>query len=346
MQEIKRFVKIFKKLPQGDSAWFLTLRQLENQSELLPESIEERWVFICLDQKTQAIISLEVFHHQPNCHELLEFLTQAIENPIAEAKSNLYSPIQLQTDHPFLSNCLSSIHEERQIPVFIQEAVSNIEDFIKHLLATLSLSPPELPGLFSISGITSQSLIELCETTSKFYQKKPWDILAVEQIAHIKIDPPGTTYYVQVMGEANLEYGLLIFQDKNDLSLFYQFSHDPLAHLPKYGWYSLTYTPKDMIPEQDMRDFEDHKCEIASPNAYPFPMVYSTESMRRPDKNECRIMGLIIQVLNDLLEDQNTIQNLAQFSSKKSQINIEQDGQHFQIEIFFDSIPPLTKNVP
>jgi hypothetical protein len=344
MHSEKKIAEALFNLPHGDSTWFLTLRRLENQSELLPETIDERWVFICLDIKTQAIISLEIYHHQPDCHQILEFLTEAIENPIAAEKSALRRPLQLQTDLPFLSNCLSSIHTEAQILVIQQEPDSTIKIFIKHLLETLSLSPPTLPGLFSVSGITDHNLIDLCINASQFYKTKPWDILSIDQIVKIIIDPPRKSYYVQIMGEANLEYGILVFQDKDDLRQFYQFSHDPLAHFPINGWFSLTYTTKDLIPEEDYLTFKDLNCQIASNSAYPFPMVYSSETMRRPDIDELRIIQLILRVLNTILEKQIFLVNQNQYPSAEHKMSFEEDDQLFHIKIFFETIPTIINN--
>jgi len=346
MHSEKKIAEVLFNLPHGDSTWFLTLRRLGNQSELLPETIDERWVFICLDTKTQAIISLEIYHHQPNCHQILEHLTEAIKNPIAAENSSLRRPLQLHTDLPFLSNCLSSINAAGQILLIQQESDSAIKFFIEHLLETLILSPPTLPGLLSVSGITAQHLIDLCENASRFYHTQPWDTLSVNQIVKIKIDPSGKTYYVQVMGEANLEYGILVFQDKDDVRQFYQFSHDPLAHFPINGWFSLTYTTKDLIPEEDFLTFKNLNCKIASHSAYPFPMVYSSETMKRPNKNEFEIIRLILHVLNNLLENENKLENLDQIPTTKHKLRLEENGQLFEIEFLIESISPIIKNAP
>jgi hypothetical protein len=324
-------------LPHRQSVWFLTQRKLETKSELLLGSSEERQLLALLDVHDQKVIQLDILSSEVDDSQLLDFVLQALRPP-SDVISEGSLPKQLWVEEPCLVKLLSPSLAEMQISVLHKIPPAVLTDLVDNLQDTLSLTPLEFPGLLSIPTITSQRILALCESAAQFYRNKPWQFFANDQTLCVHINPPGKSYYVQVMGQAGIEFGIVIFQSWHDLEQFYQVSEDPLSHIPVSGWFSLTFVNKDLLPDQDRITFERLGCEIVNPESYPLPLVYTPETIRRPTPDEIRLLEIIMPVIVEFVTSRLNQDDQGVFLATTFHSSLKSFEEEYAVTISFPAI--------
>jgi hypothetical protein len=109
--------------------------------------------------------------------------------------------------------------------------------------------------------------------------------------------------FVQLMGKAGMEFGLVIFWNWDDVLRVYQVDKDPLAHLPRSGWRSLSFEDASTLPAADLEAQQHHGWQVASDQAYPFPVIYTADAMIRPPRQELLIYLVLLRAIPRFVEE-------------------------------------------
>ncbi|MBN2549423.1 MAG: hypothetical protein JXB15_09715 [Anaerolineales bacterium] len=152
----------------------------------------------------------------------------------------------------------------------------------------------EPPALLNTPGVTPEFAKALFEAAADYYRAAPWRKLADIQPLQASVIPSGQQIYIQLMGNAGLEYGLIFYDRLEDLENSYRITNNPLLQLPATGLHSLSFEQPTNLPAADRAAAKKYKWPVASSTAYPFPAVYLMDDLQRPDRAELiRIEALL-----------------------------------------------------
>ena len=334
-------------LAQGDATWFLALRSLDTHSELLPEIPITRLLLALVDIEDQTPLKLDILSQEPDRTQLIDFLQQAIGQQPGVLSERL-RPKQIWVEETYLDEMLSPALAEFDISISLTLPDQALAEGLAGLQETFSLGMPVLSGLLSVPGANPSILRNLCSAAAHFYRHTPWRCLADAQPLSVTIAPPGKRYYIQIMGQAGLEYGLVIYQNWKDLEQFYQISDNPLSHIPASGWRSLTFESKQNLPLEDLIAIEKHACEIAAQEAYPFPVVYTLDDIQRPALEELKVFEVVMRALPEFVDKHLLLNedNQGDYSAAIMQSRLELDRDTCSVTIEYPANPSPAPDSP
>lgn len=243
-----------------------------------------------INQSTKALLKADTFSRLPDSKNVHKFLLQAMAAPAKEASEDPHRPLMIITERSELADALNQSlaglgisAQQGELPKPIMRRVNHV---ISEYEADLRGHWPEPPALLSVPGLTKQLVASLFKAAADFYRSAPWQFLADDQPLALTIDPPGKQAFAILMGNAGLEYGLLLYESWEELERTFRYASDPLEHIPPEGWRSISFEPPDGLPFADLDAIEEHGWEIAGERAYPFPATYTHESLVRPSRAE------------------------------------------------------------
>lgn len=229
-------------------------------------------LFIVMDAASQFILNYELLEEPPTIEKSLEIIFSTITNPKAErAPSHRPKTIKFE-DRQLMENISAQLAE---IGIATRYASNRkmsgaiIRDFESHT----GEGQIHISGLSAKPGITPQVLHNFYEAAADFFRAAPWVYLSDNNPLVINISPH-EPYYVNIMGQAGMEYGMIVFKNREALEAFRQSAYHDRPDIPATGWHSLDFEEKYDIPFDDLDELELHGYEIAAPNAYPMPMSY------------------------------------------------------------------------
>jgi len=104
------------------------------------------------------------------------------------------------------------------------------------------------------------------------------------------------------MGNSGIEYGLLLYWNWEDLERSYLNTGDPRPTLPETGWVSFSYATADLLPPEDLEAVEKYAWPVATPEAYPLPMVMFEDGIERPDQATLKVFTLLLRALPEFVQ--------------------------------------------
>jgi tetratricopeptide (TPR) repeat protein len=259
-------------VPQSNNNWYVFHSLLrawiaeENKEPYRPT------LFIVMDAASQFILNFELLEEPPTIEKSLEVIFSTITNPKAErAPSHRPKTIKFE-DKQLMENISAQLAE---IGITTRYAPNRkmsgaiIRDFESHT----GEGHIDISGLSAKPGITPQVLHNFYKAAAEFFRAAPWVYLSDNNPLMINISPH-EPYYVNIMGQAGMEYGMIVFKTREALEAFRQSAYHDHPDIPATGWHALDFEEKYGIPFDDLDELELHDYEIASPNAYPMPISY------------------------------------------------------------------------
>lgn len=273
-------------LPQRSDTWHLTLRQMDLTGYLEDGSSVQPYIFLLTDPAKERILASELLVQAPDAESVRQLLFKAMTDPDELRRQKAFRPQKVSFEDTALVQQLAPSLEEIGVQAGYADPIEDIDMIIAEIEDSLTSEAPELPGLLSVEGVTPELIGDLFAAAAEFYRAAPWRYLADNQPLAITLSPPGKQGFVQLMGNAGLEFGLVLYWNWDEVLRVYQFDSDPLAHIPESGMRSLSYDSVELAPSADLEAQETHGWEVASEEAFPIPIIYTAETAERPPREE------------------------------------------------------------
>ena len=272
-------------LPQLPETWLVAVRSLN--AWITPEGeppVRPNLVLVVRPDQ-MLLLGSEIFPQPPDNQQILEQITQAIRKPEKTAHQKPHRPQTIQFERADLVDRLAPQLEKLGIASGSREPFQEIDKFLEEFGSFLEGEKPVLPGLLSAAGNTPELVGRVFAAAAAFYRAAPWQYLSDGQPLALEVYPPGRQGFVQIMGNAGLQFGLMFYWNWEDVLQSYEMTDEnPLEHIPASGWNSFTFENGEMLAFADLDAIEQHGWEIAGPNAYPLPVIYFADDLQRPGR--------------------------------------------------------------
>lgn len=152
-------------------------------------------------------------------------------------------------------------------------------------------------ALLEIPGVTPEFVRNFFEAAADYYRAAPWRKLADIQPVQAAFSSDGHQVFIQLMGNAGLQFGLIFYDRLEDLNASYQADGDPLLMIPATGLHTLSYERAGDLPAADLAAAKRFGWPVANSKAYPFPVIYLLNELQRPDRAELARYEALLRAL-------------------------------------------------
>ncbi len=284
-------------LPQKPLVWHLTTRQLHTWIAEEGEMATRPYVTLITIPESKAILKHEVAPQALQAPALQTLLIETMLKPEKSSRQKPHRPKQIVVEEESLAQALAPAMQEIDVEIIHQPPLAEVEELISLLEGYMGDEALQNPGLLSVEGVTPELVGRVFAAARDYFQAAPWERLADIQPLAAHFSPPGSQAYIQLMGNAGVQFGLLLYQHWEDVLNSYRQTDNPLDQIPPGGWHSFTYESAEMVPPDDLDAIEQYGWPVAGPNAYPVPGTYTDEEFERPNAQELVIYEALLRAI-------------------------------------------------
>ena len=272
-------------VPQSGDAWYLAVRKL--RAWIAPEGEEpvRPYLMIILNLDSGIIQGTEL-GNKPDTQDVEKFLSNTMSRPAKEIGVRPQRPAELHFEDRRLMTELADWLRGIGVRERYRPQTENMNVLQRDLESHLREGGIELPGLLEVRKVKPKLVEGLFSAAKEFYLAEPWIKLGNEHTLAVQSSQQASPWYVTVMGQGGVEYGLALYKRWEEVERAYLYQNQPLETLTSGEYNSLTFVNITAVPFGDLDALETYGWEVAGAQAYPFPVVFSSEEVRRPDREE------------------------------------------------------------
>lgn len=274
--------------------WLVATTQL--RTWIVPPEEDQRagqvpyrpFVIFILSADEGTMRNTELTAASPTPREVWNALEKAMRRP-SKASGKPGVPQRIAVTDPALAGALVSSFADAKlkIDIFEQPVPDEITQIVRDLETHMRGGRPDPPALVSVPGVTPEQLSAFYAAAAAYYRATPWVHLDSFQVIALRIPGQSDYHYAMSMGQSGIEYGLAMYVNWEDVVRQFTEDENPIESLPPGGLHSLFFGDATMVPFDDLDSIEKNHWEIATPDAYPMPIVVrGPEQMHRPSSRE------------------------------------------------------------
>lgn len=293
--------KQIAQLPQRVDTWILVIRQLRLWLKDGDDVVQPLGL-VCFDQDERFALGYAVLTRPPTAREVLGQLFSFMAAPAESSGFPPGRPARVVVEDKELAKQLRPMLKEVEVQTIRLELPEPFEEFYASFEGALAESSNQVEGLLEAEGMTPAVGAAFFAASADYYRAEPWVALSNSQTLAISFPPGDETWYVTVMGQGGVDYGMVIQRTWEQVLELFRNLDDPIGGLPKEGWHAVSYEPRHVLPFDDLEAIEAHAWEVAGPEAYPFPVIFDRDRANRPAGVELqlweRLMRAVVGVVD------------------------------------------------
>ncbi len=242
------------------------------------------WLTIVVGTPGGLVLGTAMAADKPSPDEVLSVIEHTMASPLAGQPRR---PSRIVWPEPELAEALGSRLESQGVACTLgetselREAVASLEEHLQ--------GGPLLPGLLDSPEVTPEQVGRLFAAAAHYYREAPWRLLSDEHPIAMRLPAESArARYAVVMGGAGLEFGLAFYRSPKHLAAMYS-GVPPEALIGAFEQESITYGKPQDLAFSDLEALEHYGWEVAGPNAYPLPLVFTKQrEVKRPGAGDLR----------------------------------------------------------
>lgn len=273
-------------LPQSNDTWYFAVRKL--RAWIAPEGEEPVRPFIMITLNLdQGIIQDITIGEKPDSTAAHNQLISAMLHSPKGVKIKPHRPARVFFEDKTLMQALAATLQQMEIECKYRPHKEVVDEIIEELLTSMNDGEPETPGLLSQKQVNPKLIERLFAAAADFYRSAPWIQISNDDVLSIRVSPQKDPYYIVVMGQGGVEYGLALYKRWEDLERQFLPHDHPDEIIPTNGLHSLFFNNITEVPFDDLDAIEKYNWEIAGQGAYPVPLIFLPSGLvERPNRDE------------------------------------------------------------
>jgi tetratricopeptide (TPR) repeat protein len=273
-------------VPQTQDDWYFLVREMRTWTVSEDEEPQRPYIVMIINLQTGAVHSHKL-GPKPSPQEAQKLLFETMLHPEKELKVPAQRPQRIFFEERQWLDELAPALQQIGVQAKYRSMKSDFDPMIRDLEAYLRGGRAEPPGLLAQKGVNIRLLAGLFAAAADFYRAAPWVRLSNDDLLAVRVAPQKEPYYITVMGQGGIEYGLAVYQTWEDVLHQYQPYERVSEALPPSGAHVLFFNPIHEVPFDDLDALETYGWEIAGPQAYPVPFIFTPgEEVLRPGRDE------------------------------------------------------------
>jgi len=275
-------------LPRVPQTWFVAITQLRTWIAPPNETPYHPHLILIVSAEEGTVRGSNLAPKPPTPRQVWDTLAQVMQQPAPHSGARgvpqrivIADPALAKAIHPFFADAKLEIDVYAQpLPDEVMEIIRDLEDHMRGGI-------PERPALLSVSDVTPELLRGFYAAAAAYYRAAPWVHLNNYQVIALRHPAEKEYRYAMSMGQGGIEYGLATYLRWSDVVRQFTEDENPMTLLPAGGLHSLFFDNITRVPLDDLDAIQKYAFEIASPEAYPIPIIAeSVERMRRPSRQD------------------------------------------------------------
>ena len=278
--------KLLNELPQSGDNWYFAVRKLRAWIDDKDQGVYRPFVILTINLRDGRILDYYLVKEITK-ENVQETLVSAMMAAKGTFDSNPQRPAQVHFNDREILDALLPLLQDIGVRGRYLPGNEIVNEIARMLEEELRNGLPELPGLLSMRKVSPKNAGDFYEAAAGFYQSAPWVFLEDRDIISIQVPPQQKPYYVSVMGQAGVEYGLALYKTWEDVELMFS-AYDSIDEIiPADGSHTLLFGEISGVPFDDIDAIERYGWEVAGPQAYPIPWVFTLDKdIKRPGRDE------------------------------------------------------------
>ena len=306
----KAQIDALKQIESSDAVWLMSVRQSPHQIQISATEAAHPYYVVILDATSRVIRSFDLAENEPAADAVAEALAQAMHapqpSPLNEDGDALVPlrPGRVLMDDAALAEVLQAVFEPLGVAVSFFAPLTPVDELLLNLEMFIERGDHRV-GLLEIPDVTPALIATLFEAAAVFHRAAPWDHVFNDDVIRLRYPgPDGDDYFVCIMGNGGLEFGLALYTSLEDLNLMLEFEdpEDSAAALQTVTVFSLTYGTRRDLLEADAKDVKRHHWPVANPRAYPILTKQDPRvGLVSPSELELKVLVAALQTLPDFV---------------------------------------------
>jgi len=206
-------------------------------------------------------------------------------------------PSGLEMKDPALGAELIAALGDPDLDVTVRPNLPEVDRVLREAQRSMQEDRLEVPDAIDAAGVTVERMRAFADAAREFYTAAPWQYLSDQDLIHVEAPTvAGGLQYFSVLGAARVTFGLGFFQNTDEFEAV-QDAPDPLDLFTEQGKWGLTFGPLDQLPFGDVDLWQDHGLVVAGPAAYPLPIWFGLDQLRRPDAQEMADLEALLRAI-------------------------------------------------
>ena len=290
-------------LPQSRDSWLFAIRRLHTWNLSKRKEPVRPFLIIAVNRSTDTIQGSSLVE-KSDIQSARKVLFSAMAHPPKELETKPQRPAKVIFEDRELLKALASNLLKIGVQATCYPHNEHLDAMLKDLEANLNDNQPDIPGLLSGNKITPRVVGDLFNAAAEFYRAAPWIQLSNDDFLAIRVLPQKEPYYVSVMGQAGVEYGLALYLHWADVERMYIPQDHPMELIPSGGSHSFLFNEITEISFDDLDAIEKYCWPVVDILAYPFPAIFETAGLvRRPDREEILWYEAVLRAIPEFVQD-------------------------------------------
>lgn len=290
-------------LPQTGDSWFFAIRRLHTW--ILPKRKEPVRPFLMITiNRSRDIIQGSSILEKSDLQGARKVLFSAMTHPPKELDTKPQRPTKVIFEDRELLQALAPALQKIGVKATCYPHNELLDAMVKDLEAHMNNDQLRIPGLLSGNKNTPQMVGDLFNAAAEFYRAAPWIQLSNDDIMAIRVLPQKEPYYVSVMGQGGIEYGMALYLRWGDVESIYLPHDHPMEVMPAEGSHSFLFNEITEISFDDLDAIEKYGWRVANNQAYPFPAIFEpADHVRRPDRDEILWYEAVLRAIPEFVQN-------------------------------------------
>jgi tetratricopeptide (TPR) repeat protein len=273
-------------LPQSGDTWLFAIRKLHTWVLSKGKEPVRPFLMITLNWTMKTIQSSSITE-KSDVQESRKALFSAMAHPPKELETVPQRPTKIIFEDHNLLQSLAPVLQKIGVRAVHYPNAEQVDALVKDLEADMNDNQPDIPGLLSGKNISPQIVSDLFDAAAEFYRAAPWIQLSNDNLLSIRVLPQKEPYYVTIMGQGGVEYGIALYLHWADVERMYFPQDHPMEFIPSEGSHSFLFNEISEYSFDDLDAIEKYGWTIADKQAYPFPVIFEPpDHVKRPDRDE------------------------------------------------------------
>lgn len=292
-------------LPRLPQTWFIATAQLRAWIAPPNETPYRPYLILIVSAEEGTVRGSNITPQPPPPRQVWDALAQVMQHP-APNSGKRGVPQRIVISDPALAEAILPFFADAQLEmdVYEQPLPDEVMEIVRDLENRMRGGIPERPALLSVPDVTPELLRGFYAAAADYYRAAPWVHLNNYQVIALRHPAEKEYRYAMSMGQGGIEYGLATYLRWSDVVRQFTEDENPMTMLPAGGLHSLFFDNITKVPWDDLDAIQKYEFEIASPEAYPIPIIAeSVERMRRPSRQDLLWYEAALRAIPMLVRD-------------------------------------------
>lgn len=322
---MSRSKRSLSQLPLLEDTWLIGIPRLRAWVKEGDSPPRRPYLILIASSNTGLLCGTNIVPDSPTGLQVADVLFKAMRRPPRQL-GKAGRPRGIALADPALLEPLQHLVKDEGLDtdIFVAGFPDEFYEIIRQLEEHLRGDEPEIPAMLDAPKVNVDLLRGVFEAAAEFYRAAPWIRLSNEQVIAIRHPNERKYRYALVMGQGGVEYGLIMYEDWNEVRNQSMFGDDPVLEWPSRKWNSLFYDTADRLPFADLDAIEEHNFEIASEDAYPVGVVIEGQGqIRRPMREEWEWYEAALRVIPVMVREHLRSNARGDYESVETDISVK-----------------------